>query len=825
MNQPGKIYKIFLASPGDLPEERATLRSIAEEINAGCFVATQRMLVVRGWEDISPIEGRPQAIINPDVDDADLFIGCLYQKMGSPSGEGDKTGFEEEFDRARTRFKKAGKPHISLFFKRVEAVRLVEPDDKLRAVLTFRQKLIEDHEFIFKEFTNVAEWRDLVHKLLLEIVLAEFRVDISGVTPSQAGVTQTQAEVMTDDSAESGVLTPALKRLAELVRDTSAQIGKGRSSAVVRDEAKSVRLLLFAATNYDWFSQHIQFGAHEINSLFRQRTEFQLTEHERLFILRTLLLDPFLTKPGWFWIKGWSLKPANWIVYFTTQDSDPVMRAEIVQLASLIGFPLNKAKVGRKKPIAQILKDKELAVRLKGLEFLARVGTISDLDDVRFLLGDSNKNIRAQAEQAIEQISIRADPDKAIREIIESGGPVTAQTVASIGEHIGSLSILTLHAVAGHPNNVLREHAAKELLRRGAINSELANLFCKDESRSVREQGYIALVRNKQSIDMAKMRADLQGSFLLSGDADQKRVAHVMENVFVEQSDDELWQQIETFAEHADISLKVIGRRSFDQFRERIQTQLLEDFASFASAGATKTSKPELPGLGLLRSQYTSSAEPMRKRLVLVATELIADQPQKEDRALLLRLLAKASNPQSTRACLRGLQVVGESKDRKEIIRFIPSTTPAVQVLATQTYLLLSPNPVDGAKVLLEDSNARTPFVVWSIIGFALKEVDTMFFPVLKPLLNDDSEDIRRMVCFFAQKVLTSHKLGKLLDDYLQGLPYFYNVVALLDRVLYGPSLLKSFWEAQEFEYHEKKWIPQSEQALLDYLEFPLSLT
>src|SRR5260221_14330557 len=58
---------------------------------------TDRRVELLAWEDTPPGAGRPQELINRYVDKADLFLGCLWKTLGSPSGDGDKTGFEEEF--------------------------------------------------------------------------------------------------------------------------------------------------------------------------------------------------------------------------------------------------------------------------------------------------------------------------------------------------------------------------------------------------------------------------------------------------------------------------------------------------------------------------------------------------------------------------------------------------------------------------------------------------------------------------------------------------------------------------------------------------------
>ena len=52
-----------------------------------------------GWEDTLPGYGRPQALINRDVEQCNLFIGLLWRTWGTPPALDStfSSGFEEEF--------------------------------------------------------------------------------------------------------------------------------------------------------------------------------------------------------------------------------------------------------------------------------------------------------------------------------------------------------------------------------------------------------------------------------------------------------------------------------------------------------------------------------------------------------------------------------------------------------------------------------------------------------------------------------------------------------------------------------------------------------
>jgi hypothetical protein len=69
-----RLIKVFIASPGDLGQERQSARDVVDEINNTLGRTFEIEIDLLGWEETLPGVGRPQAIINRDVDDCDLFI-------------------------------------------------------------------------------------------------------------------------------------------------------------------------------------------------------------------------------------------------------------------------------------------------------------------------------------------------------------------------------------------------------------------------------------------------------------------------------------------------------------------------------------------------------------------------------------------------------------------------------------------------------------------------------------------------------------------------------------------------------------------------------
>ncbi|MCK5343399.1 MAG: DUF4062 domain-containing protein [Candidatus Heimdallarchaeota archaeon] len=95
-----RVIRVFIASPGDLKEERRRFRKIIDEVNRSKAYGSGIQLEPLGWEDTSPGVGRPQGLINKDIHKCDLMIMLLWKWWGTPTGE-YLSGFEEEYELAK----------------------------------------------------------------------------------------------------------------------------------------------------------------------------------------------------------------------------------------------------------------------------------------------------------------------------------------------------------------------------------------------------------------------------------------------------------------------------------------------------------------------------------------------------------------------------------------------------------------------------------------------------------------------------------------------------------------------------------------------------
>lgn len=133
-----KIFKVLIASPGDVGEERNVIPEIINEWNAMNATMSKVALMPVKWETYSaPLLGdRPQAIINQQlVKDCDILVGVFWTRIGTNTGVAI-SGTAEEIEQ----FVEQKKP-VMLYFSQS----LVDPDKidivQFTVLKTFKEKM------------------------------------------------------------------------------------------------------------------------------------------------------------------------------------------------------------------------------------------------------------------------------------------------------------------------------------------------------------------------------------------------------------------------------------------------------------------------------------------------------------------------------------------------------------------------------------------------------------------------------------------------------------------------------------------------------------
>ncbi|MFA6046472.1 MAG: tetratricopeptide repeat protein, partial [Phycisphaerales bacterium] len=177
-----RTIKVFIASPGDLAEERRAFKDTIDELNQGFGRGANVVFQPLGWEDaLSQVGRRSQSVINLDVDACDIFVLVMWRRWGqeAPDAAPYSSYTEEEFYRAMSRREKKdtdgkNRPAVCVFFKRIDPAFLTDPGDQLKKVLAFRRKLEQTKAALYRPFDELPAFVSEIKEHLIGFAQGRF---------------------------------------------------------------------------------------------------------------------------------------------------------------------------------------------------------------------------------------------------------------------------------------------------------------------------------------------------------------------------------------------------------------------------------------------------------------------------------------------------------------------------------------------------------------------------------------------------------------------------------------------------------------------------
>lgn len=169
------VYRVLVASPSDLVEERGIISDAIYRWNGSEAADARAVLLPVLWEShmVPELGDRPQAIVNRRmVADCDLLVGAFWTRFGTPTGA-FASGTLEEIEE----FVRAGKPALLYFSSRA-----IDPDhvdlEQLRQVREARERFKSTG--LVDQFSSPHELREKLARHLREQVR---RLAASGGAP------------------------------------------------------------------------------------------------------------------------------------------------------------------------------------------------------------------------------------------------------------------------------------------------------------------------------------------------------------------------------------------------------------------------------------------------------------------------------------------------------------------------------------------------------------------------------------------------------------------------------------------------------------------
>lgn len=484
-----KVVKVFLASPGDMEKERIAAKDIADELNTLWADEYGFQVELVGWEDTVSGVGRPQAIINEDLDKCEFFIGMMWKRWGTPPDKSGtfSSGFEEEFTRALESNDESGRPDISLYFKDVDKDALNDPGVELKKVQIFKEKIVEEKKLYYEKFSGEIDFRQKIRRCLTRYIQklktkehGEEKLDSS---PIIVEVNIEDSEL--DRGSQQHLLSnEGVEFLNGLIENNVRKDDDDRLSNV---DVARLRLLAVAVGEPGNDDQVL--GNHDANILYRSRNKLQLSRRE-INALVEAALDRIESQaaPLWYWLSVRDTEEGPTVKYDTI--GTPVrVRSGAIKVMRLLSEKLpDEEPLDRKFFLRNWLGDKaQTNVKIAALGYLAEFGVNDDLQYINQELAKGAYQTGSAATEAGLLIRLRDSRHSAITYLLETQTTSISETLADeIFADVDIEDATLLSTGLEHRSVFVRRKVVDELAKRDCLTQTQISALFQDDDPLVR---------------------------------------------------------------------------------------------------------------------------------------------------------------------------------------------------------------------------------------------------------------------------------------------------------------------------------------------------
>jgi Domain of unknown function (DUF4062) len=511
-----KVVQIFLASPGDLQDERQAAKAAVDAFNRrwADWLGIQVELI--GWEDTFKRFGRPQEQINLDLDRCEAFIGMMWRKWGSPPGGHYTSGFEEEFERATKNRKSSGRPEMTLFLKKIDAEFLKDQGPDLKKVLTFRERIISERLILFEDFGTLREFEEKLTSWITSYVQSLKKLEATAASDDTLVRPSDEQPIKTE--ATPVAYTPLSNEGAKFVREFVTKTERDREShPILSVDVARFRLLaaMVAVTGND----ETVLGVHDANILFKVRSSLDLSRQEIQALIDSGLGNiSHEVVPLWYWYVEAGAEESGYLSLSTLTGSQ-TLRVGALTAMRLIGEPI--------KPLAPISADNDgidraafvslwlspssnERVKVAALEYLSACGDETDLAILTEEYEKRNYQTVGVSVDAIIRINLKQSRERAVRSLIElQPENIDERLVDEIFAKPASLPTALILGATDHRNPKVRATVVPILTTRNALPTDVAERLLDDSSAAVRFEALRSLIRDGREFPDDKIKSIL----------------------------------------------------------------------------------------------------------------------------------------------------------------------------------------------------------------------------------------------------------------------------------------------------------------------------
>jgi len=816
-----KIVRIFLASPGDLQEERQAAKSVVDEFNKLWADRLGIHVELVGWEDTVSRFGRPQELINRDLERCEAFVGLMWRRWGMPpSHDGPYTsGFEEEFELSAKSRRDSGRPEISLFFKSVDPDLLKDPGEDLRKVLAFQTRIVDGKEILFEKFSDMREFEARIRGCITNYVLRlvdEAQEILSG---AQVRPSEPANEPVTASDSYKLFSTEGARFIRELIAKSEKDRGKHPITSV---EIARFRLLgsMISVSGNDERS----LGVHDANILFNKRGELSLSRREMQGLIDSGL-DHFASEavPLWYWYTAAEASETGYLVLMawvghSTQRIGSLGAMRLISEPIVVATEFNRDEIVR----SWFSSSSSDSLKVAALDYLAVCGIDSDLQVIREEFERRNYQTGGAAINAIIRLNLKQSREAAIRALYElQPESIDEALVENLFARPDAIETSLLFDGAVHRSPAVRKMVVPILVTRRALAADVAERLLTDTEAAVRYEALMSLVADGREFSDETLKGILikptgrRGGFgfgtAIPDKAGEAHWERFSKEKLRRMSDGALERLIETETILNRDATFALDFKHFNKRGDKLRNAIDDEFKMEFSAGVKELEQKF--GESEAVTKVKSIEEYLRKEFCRKALDILCEKGALKDLGRLRQALQREFVEHSD-LDIGYLQKHGEWQDIPILITLAERPDPSAGLLWSSLYDDNKMRPIAAA--MLSIGKGRFAELVALTLPDQLlarviaRAADKEFLALsdddLHRLFMSTSDQVRKATALKAIKAIPKSRLKRLLERYSARDGYrYYNVIHWLDM---GVSLPKARVVPAALRVISKQWRP-----------------
>lgn len=495
-----RLVRVFLASPGDLPNERRLIKETEEELNSGIAFHFGFRVEVKGWEDTLSGSGRPQAIINQELDTCELFIGMMSRKWGTPpSTDGPYTsGFEEEFERSLLRNKNTGKPEMAMYFKEIDPKFLVDKGDDLKKVLAFKDRISANRVILYETFVDPYDLQKRV-RLKIQKYLMDLLASEEESQEEEQGKTKNLPEAVDGSQKNEHIESPFSDEGHDFLKSFLEKTENENSTENITPlEVARFRLLSSSISKPG--NDEPLFGVHDANIIYSNK-QIKYGARETLGLINCALKNiSHENTPLWNWYKEYSGIVGEDFLPFKSLSDGEIGSASL-EAMRFIGstIPIKEDYYDREFFVSDWLSDESSeSKKLSALRYLRRYGKNEDLRLIQSEYDRADSKTSRLALEAIINIKLRYNKSEAMKIVFTSQyDSIDEALLQEVFSAPTKLNYETKKLGLKHRNKAVRLEAFRRLSVEGKISDDELHDLKNDPFYQIRKEVVTYLLKNK----------------------------------------------------------------------------------------------------------------------------------------------------------------------------------------------------------------------------------------------------------------------------------------------------------------------------------------